>query len=192
MPIFASFFEFCLFLVLLRDYLATYYPNFLVSCSYECIRAFSFLEIQVNKYITRNKIENYTSASNICDFEFLLVEHEQDSGEFIKIDIPKHAYYEGNVLDYNFFNKILGLQVTEKYKLRILDHNVNYLHIDNSHKIILFKDYYLLESSAVEEDENVQKIQEGNNNGNDKEKECDKKQKEDSDGFEEFTDMNFH
>ena len=60
MPIFASFFEFCLFLVLLRDYLATYYPNFLVSCSYECIRAFSFLEIQVNKYITRNKIENYT------------------------------------------------------------------------------------------------------------------------------------
>ncbi len=175
MPIFASFFEFCLFFVLLREYLATYYPNFLVSCSYECIRAFSFLEIQVNKYFGPNKLQKKTPTSNTCDFEFLLVEHEQDNGDFVKIEVPKLAFYEGNVMDNNFFSKLLGLEAKEKYKLRILDHNVNYLHIDNTHKIILFKDYYLLES-VVES----------------KEKEEEEKQKEDSDGFEEFTDMNFH
>jgi hypothetical protein len=172
MPIFASFFEFCLFLVLLKEYLATYYPHFLISCSYECIRAFSFLEIQYNKYIASSKLQNEVKPSNICDFEFLLVEHEQESGEFLKIDIPKSAYYSGNVLDNNFFSKLIGIDSKDKYKVRILDHNVNYLHIDHTQKILLFKDYYLLEIKE--------------------EKQQEEKHKEDSDGFEEFTDMNFH
>lgn len=177
MPIFASFFEFCLFLILLREYLATYYPNFLISCSYECVRAFSFLEIQVNKCIASNKLESKTHANNNCDFEFLLVEHEQNSGEFIKVEVPKYAFIEGNVLDNNFFSNLLGLHKKDKYKLRILDHNVNYIHIDNTHKILLFKDYYLLEMDVHEEKQEEEEIPK------------EEKPKEDSDGFEEFIDV---
>jgi hypothetical protein len=180
MPIFASFFEFCLFLVLLREYLATYYPDFLISCSYECIRAFSFVEIQINKCIASNKPQDKTIASNNCDFEFLLVEHEQETGEFVKIELPKNTYCDGNILDKSFFYKLLGLSTTDKYKIRILDHNVNYIHIDHTHKILLYKDYYLLEADDDKINKETQKEIDEN------------KQKEDSDGFEEFTDMNFH
>jgi hypothetical protein len=139
------------------------------------------LEIQCNKYIASSKLQNEVNPSNICDFEFLLVEHEQESGEFFKIDIPKSAYYDGNVLDKNFFSKLIGIDSNDKYKVRILDHNVIYLHIDHTQKILLFKDHYLLEITVNEE---KQVKEQG--------KKQEEKHKEDSDGFEEFTDMNFH
>jgi hypothetical protein len=181
MLIFASFFEFCLFFVLLREYLATYYPNFLISCSYECLRAFSFFEIQLKKYIALGQQKKEIKPINQCSFEFLLVEHEQENGEFLKIELPKSTFSEGNVLDNNFFNKLIDVNAKDKYKIRILDQNVNYLHINPTHKILLFKDYYLLEVSNDEQNQTREKNQTQEEN-----------QKEDSDGFEEFTDMNFH
>lgn len=179
MPLFASFFEFCMFLVLLRQYLATYYPEFLISCGYECVRAFSFLEIQVKKYTALGQQKKEERPIKQCNYEFLLVEYEQESGEFLKIELPKNTFCEGNILDKKFFDTLLGSNTKDKYKIRILDHNVNYLHIDHTHKILLFKDYYLLENNDHEE-----KKQEEKKDGNIKEN-----PKEDSDGFEEFTEM---
>lgn len=154
LPLFSSVFELALFCIFLRNYVAIYHPNLIVTISFECIKIFSFLETQMNQLINQ-KNKKDTSLS----YKFLLFEYLDENGEYQKFEVPTSTWQEGKCLDASFFNLVLKRPVTASYNIRFLDHNVVYQYIHERNVVVLASDTFTIINNLEKEKEEEVKSQ---------------------------------